>query len=79
MPGALGEELSRAWQKCWWAVFIPHKWSRCYALLRSGDDILTILTEVNFKVGEKIDLKNRGKQMPQPMFSLRKKLFFPTD
>ncbi|XP_063115620.1 caspase-8 isoform X2 [Cavia porcellus] len=44
-----------------------------------GDDILTILTEVNFKVGEKIDLKNRGKQMPQPMFSLRKKLFFPTD
>ncbi|XP_023568078.1 caspase-8 isoform X2 [Octodon degus] len=44
-----------------------------------GDDILTILTEVNFNVGRKIDQRNMGKQMPQPIFSLRKKLFFPTD
>ncbi|XP_038605280.1 caspase-8-like [Tachyglossus aculeatus] len=42
-----------------------------------GDDILTILTKVNFEVSQKIDLNNRGKQMPQPMFTLRKKLVLP--
>lgn len=42
-----------------------------------GDDILTILTEVNFEVSNKDDKKNMGKQMPQPTFTLRKKLFFP--
>ncbi|KAM6174190.1 caspase-8 [Erethizon dorsatum] len=54
----------------------------CESLRRrcpQGDDILTILTEVNFTVGRKIDQRNMGKQMPQPTFSLRKKLFFPTD
>ncbi|XP_073736275.1 caspase-8 isoform X3 [Callorhinus ursinus] len=42
-----------------------------------GEDILTILTEVNFEVSNKDDRKNMGKQMPQPTFTLRKKLFFP--
>lgn len=42
-----------------------------------GEDILTILTEVNFEVSNKDDKKNKGKQMPQPSFTLRKKLFFP--
>ncbi|XP_075861918.1 caspase-8 isoform X2 [Microcebus murinus] len=42
-----------------------------------GDDILTILTEVNYKVSNKDDRKRMGKQMPQPSFTLRKKLFFP--
>ncbi|XP_028925212.1 caspase-8 [Ornithorhynchus anatinus] len=42
-----------------------------------GADILTILTKVNFEVSQKIDLTNRGKQMPQPMFTLRKKLVLP--
>lgn len=42
-----------------------------------GDDILTILTEVNFEVSNKDDMKNMGKQMPQPTFTLRKKLYFP--
>ncbi|KAF0872234.1 CASP8 protein, partial [Crocuta crocuta] len=42
-----------------------------------GEDILTILTEVNFEVSNKDDKKNMGKQMPQPTFTLRKKLFFP--
>ncbi|XP_012380770.1 caspase-8 [Dasypus novemcinctus] len=42
-----------------------------------GDDILTILTEVNFEVSNKDDRKNLGKQMPQPTFTLRKKLIFP--
>uniref|UniRef100_A0A8D2AT08 Caspase-8 n=1 Tax=Sciurus vulgaris TaxID=55149 RepID=A0A8D2AT08_SCIVU len=44
-----------------------------------GDDILTILTEVNYEVSNKDDRKNMGKQMPQPTFTLRKKLFFPLD
>ncbi|XP_044526575.1 caspase-8-like [Gracilinanus agilis] len=42
-----------------------------------GNDILTILTEVNSEVSQKIDPKNKGKQMPQPKFTLRKKLVFP--
>lgn len=42
-----------------------------------GEDILTILTQVNFEVSNKDDRKNLGKQMPQPTFTLRKKLFFP--
>ncbi|XP_003785176.2 caspase-8 isoform X1 [Otolemur garnettii] len=42
-----------------------------------GDDILTILTEVNYEVSSKDDRKRLGKQMPQPTFTLRKKLFFP--
>lgn len=52
----------------------------CESLRRrcpQGHDVLTILTEVNFEVGKKIDLKNMGKQMPQPIFTLRKKLLFP--
>ncbi|XP_007501681.2 caspase-8 isoform X1 [Monodelphis domestica] len=42
-----------------------------------GNDILTILTEVNSEVSQKTDPKNNGKQMPQPKFTLRKKLVFP--
>ncbi|XP_067597115.1 caspase-8 isoform X4 [Pseudorca crassidens] len=42
-----------------------------------GEDILSILTNVNFEVSNKDDKKNMGKQMPQPTFTLRKKLFFP--
>lgn len=52
-----------------------------------GDDILTILTEVNFEVSSKDAIikeknskkKNIVKQMPQPTFTLRKKLYFPLD
>uniref|UniRef100_A0A2K5QZ47 Caspase-8 n=1 Tax=Cebus imitator TaxID=2715852 RepID=A0A2K5QZ47_CEBIM len=44
-----------------------------------GDDILTILTEVNYEVSNKDDKKNMGKQMPQPTFTLRKKLVFSSD
>ncbi|XP_006153097.1 caspase-8 isoform X1 [Tupaia chinensis] len=41
-----------------------------------GDDILTILTEVNYDVSNKDDRIHKGKQMPQPTFTLRKKLYF---
>ncbi|XP_064229257.1 caspase-8 isoform X1 [Aotus nancymaae] len=44
-----------------------------------GDDILAILTEVNYEVSNKDDKKNMGKQMPQPTFTLRKKLVFSSD
>ncbi|XP_054978001.1 caspase-8 [Sorex araneus] len=42
-----------------------------------GDDILTILTKVNYEVSTMDDKKRNGKQMPQPTFTLRKKLKFP--
>ncbi|KAM5280165.1 caspase-8 [Ctenodactylus gundi] len=45
-----------------------------------GDDVLTILTEVNYEVGSKSDMRSGhrvGKQMPQPTFTLRKRLYFP--
>ncbi|XP_008068978.1 caspase-8 [Carlito syrichta] len=41
-----------------------------------GDDLLSILTDVNYEVSHKDD-KNMGKQMPQPTFTLRKKLRLP--
>ncbi|XP_013807775.1 caspase-8 [Apteryx mantelli] len=44
-----------------------------------GEDILTILTAVNQEVSRKIDKQNAGKQMPQPSFTLRKKLIFPVN
>lgn len=42
-----------------------------------GEDVLSILTGVNYDVSNKDDPRNMGKQMPQPTFTLRKKLFFP--
>ncbi|XP_020826549.1 caspase-8 isoform X1 [Phascolarctos cinereus] len=44
-----------------------------------GVAILDILTDVNSEVSQKIDPNNKGKQMPQPKYTLRKKLFFPTN
>ncbi|XP_035187964.1 caspase-8 isoform X2 [Oxyura jamaicensis] len=44
-----------------------------------GEDILTILTAVNQEVSRKIDKQNAAKQMPQPSFTLRKKLIFPVN
>ncbi|NWH22108.1 CASP8 protein, partial [Grus americana] len=41
-----------------------------------GEDILTILTAVNQEVSRKSCNQNAEKQMPQPSFTLRKKLIF---
>ncbi|NXF68734.1 CASP8 protein, partial [Ciccaba nigrolineata] len=41
-----------------------------------GEDILTILTAVNQEVSRKSCKPNAEKQMPQPSFTLRKKLIF---
>ncbi|NXG64283.1 CASP8 protein, partial [Hemiprocne comata] len=44
-----------------------------------GEDILTILTAVNQEVSRKNCNSNEKKQMPQPSFTLRKKLIFPVN
>ncbi|NWU92254.1 CASP8 protein, partial [Upupa epops] len=44
-----------------------------------GEDILTILTAVNQEVSRKSCNQNSEKQMPQPSFTLRKKLIFPVN
>ncbi|NXF37491.1 CASP8 protein, partial [Nyctibius bracteatus] len=44
-----------------------------------GEDILTILTAVNQEVSRKSCKPNAEKQMPQPSFTLRKKLLFPVN
>ncbi|KAL8183679.1 UNVERIFIED_CONTAM: hypothetical protein K2H54_048617, partial [Gekko kuhli] len=46
-------------------------------LVPRGEDILSILTEVNKDVSYRADPKGLKKQMPQPAFTLRKKLIFP--
>ncbi|MEQ2200492.1 Caspase-8, partial [Xenoophorus captivus] len=40
-------------------------------------DLVSILTEVNNDVSRKTDEFQRKKQMPQPAFSLRKRVVFP--
>ncbi|XP_067994384.1 caspase-8-like isoform X1 [Melanerpes formicivorus] len=44
-----------------------------------GEDILTILTAVNQEVSKKSCSQNVQKQMPQPSFTLRKRLIFPVN
>ncbi|XP_009583784.1 PREDICTED: caspase-8, partial [Fulmarus glacialis] len=44
-----------------------------------GEDILTILTAVNQEVSRKSCKSNAEKQMPQPSFTLRKRLIFPVN
>ncbi|NXU39663.1 CASP8 protein, partial [Drymodes brunneopygia] len=44
-----------------------------------GEDVLTILTAVNQEVSRKTCDRDAKKQMPQPSFTLRKKLIFPVN
>uniref|UniRef100_H3A527 Caspase-8 n=1 Tax=Latimeria chalumnae TaxID=7897 RepID=H3A527_LATCH len=44
-----------------------------------GEDVLSILTSVNNEVSQKFDPYRKGKQMPEPRFTLRKKLIFTVD
>nr|XP_008118735.1 PREDICTED: caspase-10 isoform X1 [Anolis carolinensis] len=46
-------------------------------LVPRGEDILSILTEVNADVSRRADAQGQKKQMPQPAYTLRKKLIFP--
>ncbi|KAJ6665268.1 hypothetical protein lerEdw1_004317 [Lerista edwardsae] len=45
-------------------------------LVPRGEDILSILTAVNEDVSKRADGKGEKKQMPQPAYTLRKKLIF---
>lgn len=42
-----------------------------------GRNLMSILTKVNADVSEKTDPTGQKKQMPQPVFTLRKKVVFP--
>ncbi|NXQ08181.1 CASP8 protein, partial [Vidua macroura] len=44
-----------------------------------GEDVLTILTAVNQEVSRKTCERDSKKQMPQPSFTLRKRLIFPVN
>ncbi|XP_025260804.1 caspase-10 isoform X5 [Theropithecus gelada] len=46
-------------------------------LVPREEDILSILTAVNDDVSRRVDKQGTKKQMPQPAFTLRKKLVFP--
>ncbi|XP_064925611.1 caspase-10 isoform X2 [Columba livia] len=51
--------------------------SKLQLLVPRGEDILSILTEVNEDVGRRVDRWGTKKQMPQPAYTLRRKLIFP--
>lgn len=42
-----------------------------------GEDILSILTQVNEDVARRVSPSGTKKQMPQPAYTLRKKIIFP--
>ncbi|XP_066544406.1 caspase-8 [Amia ocellicauda] len=46
-------------------------------LVPRGEDLLSILTKVNMDVSKKSDKLGMKKQIPQPAYSLRKKVIFP--
>uniref|UniRef100_A0A8B9I7L0 Caspase 10 n=1 Tax=Anser brachyrhynchus TaxID=132585 RepID=A0A8B9I7L0_9AVES len=51
--------------------------SKLQLLVPRGEDILSILTEVNEDVGRRVDRWGTKKQMPQPAYTLRRKFIFP--
>ncbi|XP_052532284.1 caspase-10-like isoform X2 [Tympanuchus pallidicinctus] len=51
--------------------------SKLQSLVPRGEDILSILTEVNEDVSKRVDRCGTRKQMPQPAYTLRRKLIFP--
>ncbi|NXD64647.1 CASPA protein, partial [Eolophus roseicapillus] len=59
------------------AWYIQALCSKLQLLVPRGEDILSILTEVNEDVGRRVDRLGTKKQMPQPACTLRRKLIFP--
>ncbi|NXJ85629.1 CASPA protein, partial [Trogon melanurus] len=59
------------------AWYIQALCSKLKLLVPRGEDILSILTEVNEDVGRRVDRLGTKKQMPQPAYTLRRKLIFP--
>ncbi|NWQ86499.1 CASPA protein, partial [Burhinus bistriatus] len=59
------------------AWYIQALCSKLQLLVPRGEDILSILTEVNEDVGRRADRWGTKKQMPQPAYTLRRKFIFP--
>ncbi|NXI50835.1 CASPA protein, partial [Chloroceryle aenea] len=59
------------------AWYIQALCSKLQLLVPRGEDILSILTEVNEDVSRRVDRLGTKKQMPQPAYTLRKKFIFP--
>ncbi|KFW89863.1 Caspase-10, partial [Phalacrocorax carbo] len=59
------------------AWYIQALCSKLKLLVPRGEDILSILTEVNEDVGRRVDRWGTKKQMPQPAYTLRRKFIFP--
>ncbi|NXE91839.1 CASPA protein, partial [Menura novaehollandiae] len=51
--------------------------SKLQLLVPRGEDILSILTEVNEDVARRVNRSGTKKQMPQPAYTLRRKFIFP--
>ncbi|NXT60618.1 CASPA protein, partial [Chaetops frenatus] len=51
--------------------------SKLQLLVPRGEDILSILTQVNEDVARRVSASGTKKQMPQPAYTLRRKLIFP--
>uniref|UniRef100_A0A8C5UD23 Caspase-8 n=1 Tax=Malurus cyaneus samueli TaxID=2593467 RepID=A0A8C5UD23_9PASS len=51
--------------------------SKLQLLVPRGEDILSILTEVNEDVARRVSPSGTKKQMPQPAYTLRRKFIFP--
>ncbi|XP_027729487.1 caspase-10 isoform X3 [Vombatus ursinus] len=58
----------------WYIQALCHQLKR---LVPRQEDILTILTVVNDEVSQQADVEGKMKQMPQPAFTLRKRVIFP--
>ncbi|XP_025963605.1 caspase-10 isoform X2 [Dromaius novaehollandiae] len=59
------------------AWYIQALCSKLQLLVPRGEDILSILTEVNEDVSRRADSLGTKKQMPQPAYTLRRKCIFP--
>uniref|UniRef100_A0A8B9NUG9 Caspase 10 n=1 Tax=Apteryx owenii TaxID=8824 RepID=A0A8B9NUG9_APTOW len=59
------------------AWYIQALCSKLQLLVPRGEDILSILTEVNEDVSRRADSLGTKKQMPQPAYTLRRKCVFP--
>ncbi|NXR33640.1 CASPA protein, partial [Zosterops hypoxanthus] len=51
--------------------------SKLQLLVPRGEDILSILTQVNEDVAKRVNPSGTKKQMPQPAYTLRRKFIFP--
>ncbi|KFP02508.1 Caspase-10, partial [Calypte anna] len=59
------------------AWYIQALCNKLELLVPRGEDILSILTEVNEDVSRRVDRFGTKKQMPQPAYTLRRKVIFP--